>query len=49
MFRSRPIRCCRNRRAAVTRETVDQGYAVNRQRFLTEQGYSYNVIDAMEL
>lgn len=28
----------------VTRDTVDQTYAVNRQRFLTEQGYSYEIL-----
>ena len=33
----------------VARETVDQSYAMNRQRFLTEQGYGYAVIDADEL
>ena len=30
----------------VTRETLEQDYAVNRQRFLTEQGYSYEIVDA---
>lgn len=30
----------------VTTETVDQTYAANRQRFLTEQGYGYNIVDA---
>lgn len=33
----------------VTRETVDQGYAANRQRFLTEQGYAYDIVDAEHL
>ena len=33
----------------VARETVDQKFAQNRQRFLTEQGYTYNIIDAEEL
>jgi DNA excision repair protein ERCC-3 len=28
----------------VTRDTVDQDYAMNRQRFLTEQGYSYDIV-----
>ncbi len=28
----------------VTRETVDQTYAANRQRFLTEQGYKYEIL-----
>jgi len=27
----------------VTRDTIDQDYAANRQRFLTEQGYKYNI------
>lgn len=27
----------------VTRDTVDQAYAANRQRFLTEQGYKYEI------
>ena len=30
----------------VARETVDQTYAANRQRFLTEQGYAYTIVDA---
>ncbi|HEY4331461.1 MAG TPA: DEAD/DEAH box helicase [Ilumatobacteraceae bacterium] len=29
----------------VTRDTVDQMFASNRQRFLAEQGYSYEVVD----
>lgn len=33
----------------VTRETVDQAFAANRQRFLTEQGYSYRILDAEDL
>jgi len=28
----------------VTRETVDQSFAANRQRFLTEQGYKYEIL-----
>jgi DNA excision repair protein ERCC-3 len=28
----------------VTRDTVDQGFAANRQRFLTEQGYKYEIL-----
>ncbi|MBN1428394.1 MAG: DEAD/DEAH box helicase [Anaerolineae bacterium] len=28
----------------VTRDTVDQTYAANRQRFLTEQGYKYEIL-----
>ena len=30
----------------VARETVDQTFATNRQRFLTEQGYAYTILDA---
>ena len=30
----------------VSRDTVDQDFAQNRQRFLAEQGYSYRIIDA---
>jgi DNA excision repair protein ERCC-3 len=30
----------------VARDTVDQDFAQNRQRFLAEQGYSYRIIDA---
>lgn len=33
----------------VTRDTVDQEFAANRQRFLAEQGYAYHIIDAEEL
>jgi DNA excision repair protein ERCC-3 len=30
----------------VTRDTRDQDFSTNRQLFLTEQGYSYNIVDA---
>ncbi len=30
----------------VARDTVDQDFAQNRQRFLAEQGYSYTIVDA---
>jgi DNA excision repair protein ERCC-3 len=30
----------------VARDTVDQEFAQNRQRFLAEQGYAYRIIDA---
>ncbi|PSL36573.1 DNA excision repair protein ERCC-3 [Labedella gwakjiensis] len=30
----------------VARDTVDQDFAQNRQRFLAEQGYSYTILDA---
>ena len=30
----------------VARDTIDQDYAQNRQRFLAEQGYSYTIMDA---
>ncbi|MFN8021664.1 MAG: DEAD/DEAH box helicase [Acidimicrobiales bacterium] len=33
----------------VTRDTVDQQFAANRQRFLAEQGYDYRIIDSHEL
>ncbi|MFZ2963805.1 MAG: DNA repair helicase XPB [Rhodoglobus sp.] len=33
----------------VARDTVDQDYAQNRQRFLAEQGYSYTILDADSL
>lgn len=33
----------------VARDTVDQDYAQNRQRFLAEQGYSYTILDASSL
>jgi DNA excision repair protein ERCC-3 len=29
----------------VARDTVEQDFAQNRQRFLTEQGYAYEIID----
>lgn len=32
----------------VTRDTCDQEFAVNRQLFLTEQGYRYTIMDASE-
>jgi DNA excision repair protein ERCC-3 len=34
--------------SVVARDTMDQEFAQNRQRFLTEQGYSYRIIDADE-
>ncbi|MEY9952810.1 DNA repair helicase XPB [Leifsonia sp. EB34] len=33
----------------VSRDTVDQDFAQNRQRFLAEQGYSYTILDAHAL
>ncbi|SBS69907.1 DNA repair helicase XPB [uncultured Microbacterium sp.] len=33
----------------IARDTVDQDYAQNRQRFLAEQGYSYTILDADQL
>ncbi|HVX09106.1 DNA repair helicase XPB [Humibacter sp.] len=33
----------------VARDTVDQDFAQNRQRFLAEQGYSYTIVDAGDL
>lgn len=33
----------------VTRDTVDQEFAAHRQRFLAEQGYAYDVVDAEDL
>ena len=33
----------------ISRDTVDQDFAQNRQRFLAEQGYSYEILDAFEL
>ena len=34
--------------AVVSRETNDQDYAARRQRFLAEQGYSYEIVDAAD-
>jgi DNA excision repair protein ERCC-3 len=33
----------------VARDTVDQDFAQNRQRFLAEQGYSYTILDVADL
>jgi DNA excision repair protein ERCC-3 len=33
----------------ITRDTVDQDFAQNRQRFLAEQGYAYEIVDAVDL
>ncbi len=33
----------------VTRDTVDQSFAANRQRFLTEQGYQYEILYEAEV
>ncbi len=33
----------------VARDTIDQDYAQNRQRFLAEQGYAYEILDAHAL
>ncbi len=35
--------------SVVARDTVDADYAQHRQRFLTEQGYSYTIVDADSL
>jgi DNA excision repair protein ERCC-3 len=35
--------------SVVARDTIDQDFAQNRQRFLAEQGYSYRIIDADEI
>jgi DNA excision repair protein ERCC-3 len=32
--------------SVVSRDTIDQDFAQNRQRFLAEQGYAYTIIDA---
>jgi len=32
--------------SVISRDTIDQDFAQNRQRFLAEQGYSYKIIDA---
>jgi DNA excision repair protein ERCC-3 len=32
----------------VTRDTVDQTFAANRQRFLAEQGYDYRIVDGFD-
>jgi len=33
----------------VARDTVDQDFALNRQRFLAEQGYGYRILDAVDI
>jgi DNA excision repair protein ERCC-3 len=33
----------------IARDTVDQDFAQNRQRFLAEQGYSYQILDASSI
>jgi DNA excision repair protein ERCC-3 len=33
----------------ISRDTVDQDFAQNRQRFLAEQGYAYVILDAVDL
>ena len=33
----------------ISRDTVDQDFAQNRQRFLAEQGYSYQILDEGDL
>jgi DNA excision repair protein ERCC-3 len=35
--------------SVVSRDTIDQDFAQNRQRFLAEQGYSYRIIDAVDV
>ena len=35
--------------SVVARDTIDQDYAAHRQRFLTEQGYAYRIIDADDI
>ena len=41
--------CSEAEASRVTRDTLDQDYAQNRQLFLTEQGYSYHIIDDREI
>jgi DNA excision repair protein ERCC-3 len=33
----------------IARDTVDQDFAQNRQRFLAEQGYAYEILDSVDL
>ena len=33
----------------ISRDTLDQEYAAHRQRFLTEQGYAYTIVDADDI
>lgn len=33
----------------ISRDTVDQDFSQNRQRFLAEQGYAYEILDAVDL
>lgn len=35
--------------AVVTRDTVDAEFAANRQRFLAEQGYAYQIVDSHDV
>ena len=35
--------------SVVSRDTNDQSFAANRQRFLTEQGYGYQIVDAKDI
>jgi len=35
--------------SVVSRDTNDQSFAANRQRFLAEQGYSYTIVDAADV
>ena len=35
--------------AVVARDTVDQDFAAHRQRFLAEQGYAYQIVDADDI
>ena len=35
--------------SVVSRDTNDQSFAANRQRFLTEQGYGYQIVDAKDV
>ncbi|MFT8636356.1 MAG: DNA repair helicase XPB [Pseudoclavibacter sp.] len=35
--------------SVVARDTIEQDFALNRQRFLAEQGYGYQIVDADEL
>jgi DNA excision repair protein ERCC-3 len=35
--------------SVVSRDTNDQSFAANRQRFLAEQGYAYTIVDAEEI
>ena len=45
----RPKECDSHFYSIVTRQTIEEGFAEKRQKFLAEQGYDYSILTEAEL